>query len=174
LQQGILAKQRQVITADILPRVDLTGSAGYQAGSTGFLFKEPYDTWRVSLVLKIPVFDGLRVSGRRAQNNAQLTQVKQAILDAERKLEVARSTTEREQAQARAYRDMATEAHAAAEEALRTSREAFDLGLISSLDLLQAERAERQAESQRRKSELSVWQARFNHRRAIGLAPEAP
>lgn len=174
LQQGMLEKNRQVITSDLLPKLELNASAGYQAGSTDHLFKQPYDTWRVSLNLKVPLFDGLRVAGRRAQNNAQLTQVRQATVDAERRLLVERTSAERELVQARAYRDTAAEAHAAAEEALRTSREAFDLGLISSLDLLQTERAERQAESLRRKAELGVWQAHFNLRRALGLAPSIP
>jgi outer membrane protein TolC len=51
------------------------------------------------------------------------------------------------------------------------SRESFDQGLITSLDLLQAERSERQAESQRRRAELGLWSARFDQRRALGLAP---
>jgi len=51
------------------------------------------------------------------------------------------------------------------------SRESFDQGLITSLDLLQAERAERQAESQRRRAELGLWSARFDQRRSLGLPP---
>jgi len=42
---------------------------GYQAGRSGNLYKEPYDTWRVSVTMKWPLFDGLRSSGKRAQNN---------------------------------------------------------------------------------------------------------
>ena len=56
-------------------------------------------------------------------------------------------------------------------EALRVSRDSFDQGLITSLDLLQTERAERQAESQRRGAELGLWSARFEQRRSLGLPP---
>ena len=56
-------------------------------------------------------------------------------------------------------------------EALRMSRESFEQGLITSLDLLQAERTERQLESQRRRAELGLWAARFDNRRALGLPP---
>jgi outer membrane protein TolC len=51
------------------------------------------------------------------------------------------------------------------------SRESFDQGLITSLDLLQAERTERQLESQRRRAELGVWSALFDRRRSLGLPP---
>ena len=72
---------------------------------------------------------------------------------------------------AAAMDEAARRAHDATVEALRMSRESFDQGLITSLDLLQAERAERQAESQRRRAELGLWSARFDQRRALGLPP---
>ena len=65
----------------------------------------------------------------------------------------------------------AQKAYDAALEALRNSRESFEQGLITSLDLLQAERTERQQESMRRRAELGVWAALFDHRRSLGLPP---
>jgi outer membrane protein TolC len=119
----------------------------------------------------VPLFDGLRTSGKRAQNAAQLEQVRQQRLDKERAIAVEKSSSERELQKAIAYREAARKAHAAGLEALRVSRESFDQGLITSLDLLQAERTERQLESQRRRADLNVWTAQLDYRRSLGLPP---
>ena len=109
--------------------------------------------------------------GKRAQNTAQLEQVKQLRVDRERSVAIEQSTADRELEKAIALNEAARRAHDATAEALRMSRESFDQGLITSLDLLQAERAERQAESQRRRAELGLWSARFDQRRSLGLPP---
>ena len=82
-----------------------------------------------------------------------------------------KSSAERELQKSIAFHAAARKAYDAGMEALRVSREAFDQGLITSLDLLQAERTERQLESQRRHAELGVWIALFDHRRSLGLSP---
>lgn len=170
-QERMLKANDTILKSDLRPKLDLNASYGYQVGKEQNLFHEPYNAWRVSVVLKFPVFDGLRSSGKRAQNRAQLEQVRQLKVDKERGIAVERSSAERELKKAQALRDAATKAYAAGAEALRMSRESFDQGLITSLDLLQAERTERQLESQRRRAELGVWAALFDYRRAMGLLP---
>lgn len=170
-QEEMYRANDKIITSDLRPKFDLSASYGYQAGKSEHLFKEPYDAWRVSITMKFPVFDGLRSSGKRAQNTAQLEQVKQLRIDRERAVAIEQSSADRELEKASAMSEAARKAHAAAVEALRMSREAFDQGLITSLDLLQAERAERQAESQRRRAELGLWAARFEQRRSLSLPP---
>ncbi|BDU75630.1 TolC family protein [Mesoterricola sediminis] len=170
-QEAMYRANDTIIKSDLRPKFDFNASYGYQAGKTNNLFKEPYDTWKVNVTMRFPVFDGLRSSGKRAQNRAQLEQVTQSRIDKERAIAVERSTAEREMVKARAYDEAARKAYDAALEALRTSRESFDQGLITSLDLLQAERAERQMDSQRRRAQLGVWTALFDLRRACGLPP---
>jgi len=170
-QEAMYRANEKIITSDLRPKVDLSASYGYQAGKTDNLFQVPYDAWRVSVTMKFPIFDGLRSSGKRAQNTAQLEQVQQSRIDRERSVAIEQSTADRELEKAIALNEAARKAHAAALEALRVSRESFDQGLITSLDLLQAERAERQAESQRLRAELGLWAARFDQRRALGLPP---
>lgn len=171
LQEQMLQSNDKILRSDLLPKLDLFASAGYQAGKTDNLFKEPYDTWRVSVTLKVPIFDGLRASGKRAQNRAQLEQNRQFRVDKERAVSVERHSAERELKKAKAFHEAAKQAHDMGLEALRVSRESFDQGLITSLDLLQAERTERQLESQRRRAELGVWAAYFDYRRALNLLP---
>jgi len=170
-QEAMYQANDRIIKSDLRPKFDLNASYGYQAGKTDNLFKEPYDTWKVNLTMRFPVFDGLRSSGKRAQNRAQLEQVRQMRVDKERAIAVEKSTAEREMEKAIAFHEAAKKAYDAGLEALRMSRESFDQGLITSLDLLQAERTERQLESQRRRAELGLWAARFDNRRAMGLAP---
>lgn len=170
-QEAMYRANAKIITSDLRPKFDLSASYGYQAGKTDNLFKEPYDTWKVSVTMKFPIFDGLRSSGKRAQNTAQLEQVKQMRVDRERSIAIEQSSADRDLEKAIALDEAARRAHDATAEALRMSRESFDQGLITSLDLLQAERAERQAESQRRRAELGLWAARFAQRRALGLPP---
>jgi outer membrane protein TolC len=170
-QEEMYRANDHIISTDLRPKVDFNAAYGYQAGQTSNLFRQPYDEWRVNVTLRFPVFDGLRTSGKRAQNRAQLEQVTQARIDKERAVAVESRSAERELRKAVAFHDAARMAWAAALEALRTSREAFGEGLITSLDLLQAERAERIQESQRRRAELGIWTALFDCRRACGLAP---
>lgn len=171
IQESMMRKFDRVLAADLRPKFDFSASYGYLAGMSRNLFKEPYDTWRVTVSMRWPLFDGLRASGRRAQNAAQLEQNRQMRADKERAIAVERSSAERELEKARAFFVTARKAHDAGLEALRVSRESFEQGLITSLDLLQAERAERQMESQRRRAELGVWSALFDHRKALGLPP---
>jgi len=170
-QEAMYRANDKILKSDLRPKFDLSASYGYQAAKTDNLFKEPYDAWKVSVTMKFPVFDGLRSSGKRAQNRAQLEQVRQVRLDRERGVAMEQSSADRELEKALALVEAARKAHDATEEALRMSREAFDQGLITSLDLLQAERTERQAESQRRRAELGLWAARFDQRRSLGLPP---
>ena len=170
-QEEMYRANEKVITSDLRPKFDLSASYGYQAARTENLMTEPYDAWKVSITMKFPIFDGLRSSGKRAQNRAQLEQVKQTRIDRERAVAVEQSTADRDLGKATALYRAATLAHDANLEALRMSRDAFDQGLITSLDLLAAERMERQAENQRRQAELGLWFSRFQQRRSLGLPP---
>jgi outer membrane protein TolC len=170
-QEEMYRANDKILKADLRPKFDLGAAYGYQAGRTSNLFQEPYDTWKVSVTMRFPLFDGLRSSGKRAQNSAQLEQVHQLRIDKERAIAVEKSSAEREVQKSIAFHEAAQKAHDAGMEALRMSHESFEQGLITSLDLLQAERTERQLESQRRRAELGVWNALFDYRRSIGLPP---
>jgi outer membrane protein TolC len=170
-QEEMYRANERIISSDLRPKLDFAASYGYLTGSSRDQFHDPYDNWKVGVTLKVPLFDGLRTSGKRAQNAAQLEQVRQQRLDKERAIAVEKSSSERELQKAIAYREAARKAHAAGLEALRVSRESFDQGLITSLDLLQAERTERQLESQRRRADLNVWTAQLDYRRSLGLPP---
>jgi outer membrane protein TolC len=170
-QEEMYRANAKIITSDLRPKLDFNASYGFTTTTSSDQFHQPYDTWKVDVTLKVPLFDGLRTSGKRAQNAAQLEQVRQLRLDKERSIAVERRSAERDLQKALAYREAARKAHDAGLEALRVSHESFDQGLITSLDLLQTERTERQQESQRRRAELNVWSALLDYRRSLGLPP---
>lgn len=170
-QEEMYKANDRILKSDLRPKFDFSAAYGYQAGKTNYLFEEPYDTWKVSVTMRFPIFDGLRSSGQRAQNRAQLEQVRQLRIDKERAIAVEKSSAERELETSLAFHEAANKAHDAGLEALRMSHESFEQGLITSLDVLQAERTERQLESQRRRAELGVWNALFDYRRSLGLPP---
>lgn len=171
LQEKAYQINDRILASDLKPKLDLNAGYGWQASHSNNLFHDPYETWRVGVTLKVPVFDGLRSSGKRAQNRAAKEQVRQQKVDVERQIQVQQQTARREIQKAVALLDAATKAHEAGLEALRVSRESFDQGLITSLDLLQAERSERQMESQRVRAQLGLWAALFDQRRSLGLPP---
>ena len=170
-QEEMYKANDRIIRSDLRPKFDFNATYGFRTDHIHDQLHEPYDNWRVGITMRFPIFDGLRSAGKRAQNSAQLEQVRQARIDKERAIAVEKSTAERELQKSIAYHEAAEKAHDAGLEALRMSNESFDQGLITSLDLLQAERTERQLESQRRRAELGVWSALFDYRRALGLPP---
>ncbi|HJW44710.1 MAG TPA: TolC family protein, partial [Geothrix sp.] len=56
-QEAMYRANEKIITSDLRPKFDLSASYGYQAGKSDNLFKEPYDTWKVSVTMKFPIFD---------------------------------------------------------------------------------------------------------------------
>ncbi|MDR1841266.1 MAG: TolC family protein [Holophagales bacterium] len=171
IQENMLTANNKIIRSDLLPKFDLSAQYGYQASKTENLFKSPYDPWRFTVSMRWPIFDGLRMSGRRSQNTAQLEQTRQLRINQERNFAVERQSAERELVKARAFLEAAKKAFDTGQEALRVSKESFDQGLITSLDLLQAERTAYQLQSQLRRAELGVWSAIFDHRRSLSLLP---
>ncbi|MCL1893634.1 MAG: TolC family protein [Holophagaceae bacterium] len=171
IQEDMLKANDKIIKSDLLPKIDISAQYGYQAAKTENLFKEPYDPWRFTISMRWPIFDGLRMSGKRAQNFAQLEQIRHIRSNQERNFAVELQSSERELNKARAFLEAAKKAHDTGQEALRVSKESYEQGLITSLDLLQAERTAHQLQSQLRRAELGVWSAIFDYQRSNSQLP---
>jgi outer membrane protein TolC len=171
IKENMLLANNKIIRSNMLPKFDISAQYGYQAGKTENLFKTPYDPWRMTISMRWPVFDGMRTSGMRAQNMAQVEQVRQMRVNQERNFAVEQQSAVRELDKGRAFLEAAKKAFETGQEALRVSRESFEQGLITSLDLLQAERTAHQLQSQLRRAELGVWSAIFDYRRSLSLLP---
>lgn len=133
-------------TAELFPKLSIGASGGFQSLTSGALFESASQTWAVAPLISWRVFDGRRT---RAQVQAAEARVEIAALEYEKT--VKQALTDAELALTR-Y-DLGLDALArqdSAVEAARTSyghaTERYRAGDISLLELLDAERALRNAE----------------------------
>lgn len=170
-QESICLLNEKIIKANIYPNFDFKASYGYKTHESHNLFKNNNKMWNIGIAMSFKIFDGMRTCGKLAENKARLEQIVNTRRNKEREIVSEKSNAERELNKTLALYNAESKAHDAAVEALNTSRECFEQGLITSLDLLQAERTERQQESKRRRAELGIWIAWFDYRHSYGLPP---
>jgi NodT family efflux transporter outer membrane factor (OMF) lipoprotein len=141
-----------VATAALLPQITLTGSFGSEASRSGSLFTGGAGVWSLGAGLLQPLFHGGELSAKHraaaaaydsaaAQYRATVLQAFQNVADVLRALEADANSLK-----ARA------EAEASARELLDMAQKQFQLGAVSYLSLLNAER-------QFQQSRISVVQA---------------
>ncbi len=134
-----------VSTANLYPQITLTGSFGLQAGTVGDLFNSGAAIWSFGAGLLQPIFHGGELTAKRraaiavydqaaAQYRDTVLQAFQSVADVLRALAGDASTLK---AQA--------EAAAAARDTLDLTDKQFQLGAVSYLSLLNAERQYEQA-----------------------------
>jgi len=141
-----LKEARGVYRADVLPRVTGNASFGVSSYRAGNLGDFGFRSWMVGASMTWKLFDGLRTQSTLARLRSQ---VKQSQL----REEAFRASLERELAQAVGEWERGLEAVSAAEvavdqahEAESLAEESFKWGAATVLDLLEAERAVREAE----------------------------
>jgi len=134
-----------VATANLYPHIDLTGSFGPQAVSTGELFESASNAWSIAGGLVAPLFDGGRL---RAEKRATLEAVKasaanydQTVLEAFQQVADAIDALNQGADSLRAQ----TAAEAAARENVELTRESYNAGQVGVLQVLDAERLYQQA-----------------------------
>jgi NodT family efflux transporter outer membrane factor (OMF) lipoprotein len=134
-----------VATANLYPRITLSGSYGTQANSTADLFGPTTSIWNVGASLLQPLFHGGELTARRrsaiaaydqatAQYRETVLQAFQNVADTLRALDVDARTLKAQ-----------TEAEAVARETLDLTHKEFTLGAANYLSLLNAERQYQQA-----------------------------
>lgn len=143
-QQALLAAQARagIAARAWFPDLVLTGSAGLASADLGDLLRSGARAWGVGALLSLPLFDGGRRDAARAGAQAQLEQAaaehRQQVLvafkDVEDQLSALALLAEQQRAQG--------EAVAAAERARMLSATRYRNGLVSQLELLDAQRNE--------------------------------
>lgn len=134
-----------VATANLYPRITLSGSYGSQANRTGDLFGPTTSVWNMGASLLQPLFHGGELTARRraaiaaydqaaAQYRATVLQAFQNVADALRALEVDARTLK-----------VQTEAESIARDTFDLTNKEFTLGGANYLSLLDAERQYQQA-----------------------------
>jgi multidrug efflux system outer membrane protein len=156
-----------------LPNLSLTASGGYASPEVSDLFKWSARTWGVGALLSLPLFDGGRreagVQSARADFDAALASYREQVLvafkDVEDELSSLRWLDEQSRAQARALE--------AAQRASALSGSRYRNGLVSQLELLDAQREELRLRRQVVQVRGAQMQATVGLVRALGGGWEA-
>jgi multidrug efflux system outer membrane protein len=169
-QTSLLAAQARVGVAKAawFPNLSLTANGGYASPDLGDLFKWSTRAWGVGALLSLPIFDGGRREAGVQIASADLDiagaayreQVLVAFKDVEDQLSALRLLADQAQAQSRAV-DSATRATV-----LSASR--YRNGLVSQLELLDAQRSELSNRRQALQVRAAQYQATVGLVRALG------
>ncbi|RYX97808.1 MAG: efflux transporter outer membrane subunit [Comamonadaceae bacterium] len=164
-QAGMQAARARVGVAETawFPTFSLTASGGYAAPEIGDLFKLSTRAWGIGALLSLPIFDGGRreagVQGANAELDIALANYREQVLvafrDVEDQLSAIRLLADQAEAQSRSV--------AAASRATLLSDSRYRNGLVSQLELLDAQRIELRG----RRQALQVRNAQYVA--AVGL-----
>lgn len=167
----IQRRGRQATRADNLPYLTINGAYGYVGRTTDTLFDDGHDSWRASVALNVPVFDGLltrglvrEADGRIRRSEAELTaqrrDVEVEVLDLLARLAAARQT----------HTAVAVNLERA-EEARRQSLLQLELGKAAYVDVLVAEANRSDAQAAVIDARYEVLALTASLKRAIGRDP---
>lgn len=169
-QDQLKAAQARVGVAQAawFPSLALTASGGYASPELSDLFKWSARTWGVGALLSLPLLDGGRreagVANARAEMDAALARYREQVLvalkDVEDELASLRLLAEQAEVQARAI--------ASASRATALSESRYRNGLVSQLDLLDAQRSELRNRRQSVQVRSAQYQATVGLIRALG------
>jgi outer membrane protein, multidrug efflux system len=169
-QSSLLAAQQRVGVAKAawFPSVSLTASGGYASSELGDLFKWSARAWGVGALLSLPIFDGGRreagIQNARGEMDAALAQYREQVLvafrDVEDQLSALRLLSEQAEAQGRAV--------SSASRTTSLSGARYRNGLVSQLDLLDAQRSELRNRRQALQVRAAQYQAAVGLVRALG------
>jgi outer membrane protein TolC len=154
--------------ADYMPYLDIIAFPFYQEPPTPTI---PHTGWEAEFILTVPFYDGGLRYGQEHQRTAQ---AQQARLQAEAALRQARSDVRvafEEIQRADIALDQATQSAAFAKRALELANIAYRAGATTNLEVIDAERQARDAESQSALAEDASRQARLDLLAASGRFP---
>ena len=129
-----------VARASMFPRISLTGYLGSESGALRDLLSGPSLIWQLAFGLAQPIFQGGRLFGEieavKAREQQALAQYQKAVQEAFREVQQALSA----QTRAREIFEAETARAIALRDALRLARIRYDNGLVSQLEVIDAER----------------------------------
>ena len=170
----ILRRNRKAQIADNRPYLTIGGSYGYVGKTTDTLFDQGHESWRASVALNVPVFDGLLTRGLVAETQAKIRRSEKELSGNRRQVEV-------EILEILANLMMAREVLTAVELNLTRSEEVLEesllmlqLGKTSYLDVLVAEANRAQARGNVINARYEVLVLTASLKRALGFSPLNP
>lgn len=174
LTVDILRRSRQAQIADNRPYLTLFSSYGYVGNRFDNVFDNGHDTWRASVALNIPVFDGLGTRGRVAETEAKIRRTEAEVTGRRREVQV-------EVLEILANLRMARQVLSAVQLNLERSEEVLDesllmlqMGKVNYLDVLVSEANRAEAHSNVIDARYEVLVLTSSLKRAIGYSPLLP
>jgi outer membrane protein, multidrug efflux system len=175
-QETMLAAQARVGVAKLawFPDVSLTGAGGFASSDIGDLLKWSARAWGVGALLSLPIFDGGRreagVINARGELDVSVARYREQVFvafrDVEDQLAALKWLADQSEAQARAV------GYAARATALSDVR--YRNGIVSQLDLLDAQRSEFRNRRQALQVRSAQYQATVGLVRALGGGWDTP
>ncbi|HVU25442.1 MAG TPA: efflux transporter outer membrane subunit [Opitutus sp.] len=157
-----------VAKADFLPRVSLTGSAGFASAELSSLTASDSRAWSIGPSVHLPLFDGGRnranLAAAQANYDAALAAYRGAALTAFREVEDALSDHRTLALQAEAVQ----RALASARDTAALANERYQRGLSNYLDVVDAQRAVLQTERLDRRLQLELTLSAVQLTKALG------
>jgi multidrug efflux system outer membrane protein len=154
--------------ADLFPRFSLTGAAGLQSISASDWFTSGSRFWSIGPTARWPIFDAGRIRAnievRNAQQEQALRQYEKVILTALEDVENSLVNYSREQARHRAL----TDAVAANRRAVTMANDLYTNGLVSFLNVLEAQRSLYASENELAQSEAAMASNLVSLYKALG------
>jgi HAE1 family hydrophobic/amphiphilic exporter-1 len=149
LNESIYTELIGVAQSDARPRLDFYGAYGWAVRRPSNFFDSDFTAWNASVTLTIPVFDGFRTRGKVAQARAQRNRISQDRVALENRIRLeAREGVDR-LAVARSVLEAAELNVSQAQRALEMTQANYQHGAATTLDVIDAQAALTQAESNR-------------------------
>ncbi len=138
-----------IAKADMRPSLDFNGSFGWSTRKTSNFFERDFQRWSAGAVLTIPVFDGWRTAGKVAQAQADKNKVAQDRIALENQIRLeAQDAVDRLTVAQKVLG--ATELNLRqAQKALEMIQANYKFGAATLLDVIDAQAAQTQADSNR-------------------------
>jgi outer membrane protein TolC len=163
-----------IAQADFRPRLDFDAGYGWSVRRPEDFFETKFSKWNIGLTLKIPVFDGFRTAGKVAQARADKAQVTQDRIALENQIRLeAKDGLDRLRV-ARSVIEAADLNVTQAQKALDMTQANYKYGAATLLDVLDAQAALTQAESNRVEALYVHANARASLRYVMGRDPLSP
>jgi outer membrane protein TolC len=170
----ILHKNRQAQIADNRPYLTMYGSYGYVGRTVDTLFDEGHDSWRASVALNIPIFDGMLVRGRVAETEGRIRRTEAELTGRRREVQVEAMEILANLRMARQVLDAVLLNQERSEEVLEESLLMLQMGKINYLDVLVSEANRAEARSNVIDARYEVLVLTSSLKRAVGYSPLVP
>ena len=160
----------KLVRAAFLPHLALTG--GYSIANPNVFngFQKRFSgVWNVGVALQVPVWNWFDTRYKIRASQAATDMAKYELADVQEKINLQITQSRFKVKEARKKLAMAEKNIASAEENLRCAQVGFKEGVMESTDVLAAQTAWQQAQSQKIDTQVEVKLAQVNLEKALGI-----